>query len=265
MPPRLPNLADAVARVVFVDADSERAQLLTKAISGCLLHEPAVVMVGNGREAVDVLRGGPFDIAIVDLMTLADLGATPEDSIPRLVKVGHEALIVALSHDASVSAAVGVMRAGAHDCIATSVTPAALASRISQLAARHGKGHLFGADAPLRQTLDNIAELARASSQALGIGVVIGGSGEQQLQQLSRRLSALFENGAGEAHAGSAVTSGPNIVLPMWQQEQRIIEQAIASFAGNVGMAAQALELSPSTIYRKRQAWAEMETRKGAA
>lgn len=54
-------------------------------------------------------------------------------------------------------------------------------------------------------------------------------------------------------------------VLPMWQQEQRIIEDAIRSFAGNITLAAQALELSPSTIYRKRQAWAELDGKAGAA
>lgn len=54
-------------------------------------------------------------------------------------------------------------------------------------------------------------------------------------------------------------------VLPMWQQEQRIIEDAIQSFGGNIALAAQALELSPSTIYRKRQAWSEMEGTRGAA
>ncbi|HWA19135.1 MAG TPA: helix-turn-helix domain-containing protein [Devosia sp.] len=47
-------------------------------------------------------------------------------------------------------------------------------------------------------------------------------------------------------------------ILPMWRQEQKIIEDAIRTFAGNVALAAAALELSPSTIYRKRQAWAEM-------
>jgi two-component system repressor protein LuxO len=52
-----------------------------------------------------------------------------------------------------------------------------------------------------------------------------------------------------------------DLVMPMWRQEQRIIEDAIQQFAGNVAMAAAALELSPSTIYRKRQAWAEMDKR----
>ena len=53
-----------------------------------------------------------------------------------------------------------------------------------------------------------------------------------------------------------------DLVLPMWRQEQRIIESAIQSFAGNIALAAAALELSPSTIYRKRQAWAEMEAKR---
>ena len=44
-----------------------------------------------------------------------------------------------------------------------------------------------------------------------------------------------------------------------------IIEEAIESFGGNIALAAQALELSPSTIYRKRQAWAEMDDKRGAA
>jgi DNA-binding NtrC family response regulator len=55
-----------------------------------------------------------------------------------------------------------------------------------------------------------------------------------------------------------------DLVMPMWRQEQRIIEDAIQQYAGNVAMAAAALELSPSTIYRKRQAWAEMDTKRTA-
>jgi two-component system repressor protein LuxO len=39
---------------------------------------------------------------------------------------------------------------------------------------------------------------------------------------------------------------------------------AIQQFAGNVAMAAAALELSPSTIYRKRQARAEMDAKRTA-
>lgn len=44
---------------------------------------------------------------------------------------------------------------------------------------------------------------------------------------------------------------------PFWRQEQRIIQQALAAFDGNAHKAAVALEISPSTIYRKLQAWGE--------
>ena len=44
---------------------------------------------------------------------------------------------------------------------------------------------------------------------------------------------------------------------PFWQQERRIIEAALAAFGGNIARAAAALEISPSTIYRKRQSWVQ--------
>ena len=44
-------------------------------------------------------------------------------------------------------------------------------------------------------------------------------------------------------------------IAPLWAQERKIIEDALAAFAGNIAMAAAALEISPSTIYRKRQSW----------
>jgi transcriptional regulator with GAF, ATPase, and Fis domain len=70
-----------------------------------------------------------------------------------------------------------------------------------------------------------------------------------------------------EAPAQTAAPQIPDmsdLVLPMWRQEQRIIEDAIQRFAGNIAMAAAALELSPSTIYRKRQAWAEVDEKRTA-
>ncbi|MEP3048526.1 MAG: sigma-54 dependent transcriptional regulator [Roseibium sp.] len=44
-------------------------------------------------------------------------------------------------------------------------------------------------------------------------------------------------------------------IEPLWSQERRIIEDALDAFDGNIAMAAAALEISPSTIYRKRQSW----------
>lgn len=42
-------------------------------------------------------------------------------------------------------------------------------------------------------------------------------------------------------------------VRPLWMEEARLIEEAIAAFGGNIARAAAALEISPSTIYRKRR------------
>jgi DNA-binding NtrC family response regulator len=95
----------------------------------------------------------------------------------------------------------------------------------------------------------------------------------ERLQEIAERHGksrALTIEGDGTSHAPEpALRPGEpparSTVLPMWRQEQRIIEEAIESFGGNIALAAQALELSPSTIYRKRQAWAEMEGKRGAA
>ncbi|MGE0844626.1 MAG: sigma 54-interacting transcriptional regulator [Flavobacteriaceae bacterium] len=55
--------------------------------------------------------------------------------------------------------------------------------------------------------------------------------------------------------AGPATLEPAGGMEPLWQQEKRIIEQAILRFGGNIAKAAAALEVSPSTIYRKRLGW----------
>ncbi|UTW08459.1 sigma-54-dependent transcriptional regulator [Pseudomonas benzenivorans] len=44
-------------------------------------------------------------------------------------------------------------------------------------------------------------------------------------------------------------------IRPLWLEEKRIIERAIALCGGNLPKAAALLEVSASTLYRKRQAW----------
>jgi two-component system repressor protein LuxO len=46
-------------------------------------------------------------------------------------------------------------------------------------------------------------------------------------------------------------------ITPLWIVERRTIEDAIARCGGNVNRAAAALEISPSTIYRKMERWDE--------
>jgi two-component system repressor protein LuxO len=73
---------------------------------------------------------------------------------------------------------------------------------------------------------------------------------------LGRRSGASPQQ--GETRAASPAEEGDD-VLPLWIIEKRAIEHAIALCEGNVPKAAELLRISPSTIYRKRQAWAAGE------
>jgi DNA-binding NtrC family response regulator len=52
-----------------------------------------------------------------------------------------------------------------------------------------------------------------------------------------------------------AFTTSEGAIRPMWQIEREAIQHAINHCDGNVLNAAVLLELSPSTVYRKKQAW----------
>jgi DNA-binding NtrC family response regulator len=57
--------------------------------------------------------------------------------------------------------------------------------------------------------------------------------------------------------SGSAEPLLNTPIRPLWLVEKETIEQAIASCDGNIPKAAALLEISPSTIYRKKQSWEE--------
>jgi DNA-binding NtrC family response regulator len=52
-----------------------------------------------------------------------------------------------------------------------------------------------------------------------------------------------------------AAESGPRPIKPLWLVEKDTIEEAISACEGNIPRAAALLDISPSTIYRKRLAW----------
>ncbi|TNE41472.1 MAG: sigma-54-dependent Fis family transcriptional regulator [Alphaproteobacteria bacterium] len=51
----------------------------------------------------------------------------------------------------------------------------------------------------------------------------------------------------------------PDDIRPLWEVEREVIEKAIAKCGGNIPRAAAFLEVSPSTLYRKRQTWAMLD------
>ena len=146
---------------------------------------------------------------------------------------------------------------------------------------------------PLRKRGDDVVALAEAflarfsaeegrhfrGFDAAALSIVSGFAwpgNVRQLQNVIRRLVVMHDgdrvtaamlplalaHGSQPLEAPSApaapattLTTAPRIE-PFWVQEKRIIEEALAAFDGNLSRAAAALEISPSTIYRKREAWA---------
>ncbi|QNF17448.1 sigma-54-dependent Fis family transcriptional regulator [Aeromonas jandaei] len=71
------------------------------------------------------------------------------------------------------------------------------------------------------------------------------------------RAQAVATTAAQQPAATSATPAVGGPIRPLWLVEKEVIEQAIASCDGNIPKAAALLEISPSTIYRKKQGWEE--------
>lgn len=79
---------------------------------------------------------------------------------------------------------------------------------------------------------------------------------EAKLPPITRE--ELEQSSVAQAHnepMTPAFTTSEGAVRPMWQIEREAIQHAINHCDGNVLNAAVLLELSPSTVYRKKQAW----------
>lgn len=74
------------------------------------------------------------------------------------------------------------------------------------------------------------------------------------------QVISVTEISAGDSSAmglSGPAQDGPGLlgIQPLWMTEKKAIEEAIAACDGNINRAAQQLEVAPSTIYRKLQAW----------
>ncbi len=260
---------DNAARILLVDNDEAGSVALIETLDACFVEAPDIIVAGGAREAAERLRMETFDLLLADLASLGNVAAAAEEAVSRLVRLAPGALVVVLSDGASVSATLAALQAGAHEHISREVDGVTLAARLSELAQRHGRPIAEAFRGPAER--ERLSGLIDASSQLQTVLELVArdmpGSAEH-LEGVARRILAMFDGDASQRQAELATQALNAIrpaVLPMWQQEQRIIEEAIASFGGNIALAAQALELSPSTIYRKRQAWAELEGTQGAA
>jgi DNA-binding NtrC family response regulator len=82
-------------------------------------------------------------------------------------------------------------------------------------------------------------------------------SPHQSLPVQETTISVVPSNAAAEDETSPVARASikPVSIKPMWQVERETIQQAIEYCDGNVLNAAVLLELSPSTVYRKKQAW----------
>ncbi|MCH7370532.1 MULTISPECIES: sigma-54-dependent transcriptional regulator [Aeromonas] len=75
------------------------------------------------------------------------------------------------------------------------------------------------------------------------------------------RAGAVPASGLDDVDAVSPPARPSAPIRPLWLVEKETIEQAIASCDGNIPKAAALLEISPSTIYRKKQGWEDASQR----
>jgi len=73
-------------------------------------------------------------------------------------------------------------------------------------------------------------------------------------------LEGSVENTASVKHDLGSRHDSNAPVLPLWLSEKKAIEAAIAHCGGNIPKAASLLEVSPSTVYRKKQSWEGSDT-----
>jgi DNA-binding NtrC family response regulator len=167
--------------------------------------------------------------------------------------------------------ALELLRASPYDVVAADLD--ALADLAERIEDRIGRLARAAAGALILVLSDDASISVALSAMRAGAHDCVGKSCDaetlvQRIGDLARRHGKgrlLSRSAANESASSEPAPSIPvmrDLVLPMWRQEQRIIETAIQSFAGNIALAAAALELSPSTIYRKRQAWAELDHRR---
>src|SRR5882724_2307623 len=127
------------ARLLVVDGESRLGSRLTEPMAALSGLVPIVMELTAGRLALELLKSSPVDVVAADIDCLADLGDLAEDRIARLARAAAGALLVIVTPEASISVAIGAMRAGAHDCVSRPIEPEQLVERLGELARRHGK------------------------------------------------------------------------------------------------------------------------------
>src|SRR5688572_23292378 len=193
MPSTTGRTSDAAARLLLIDRDPAGGRVMAANLGGSFLSSPRVTEAQGGRQAAELLKAQAFDIVLVDLASLDDLSVQTEDAVARLVKLAAGALVVALADGASISSAVAAMRAGAHDYVAKPVSGPAFATRIGELAHRHGKARALTIETGAADLADGFSGFVGASTQMQFV--------YEQIDRIAPSTAPVFitgESGAGK-------------------------------------------------------------------
>jgi len=211
------EIADAVGSLrVLVSEDHPINRQYIKAVLSQLGHEP--VLCSNGREAVEALAQGDFDIVLMDLHTPVMDGFAASRQIRALPGRKGRIPIIALTADAQDTARKLSREAGMDDFLQKPVRPSELASALARFG---GHNHLTptpngGPKKPITSGLvdpDTIGELC-ASLGISGYQALAFGLCDEQgdtLQALERAMAS-GDRGAALSSAhdlkGAALTLG---------------------------------------------------------
>ncbi len=100
----------------------------------------------------------------------------------------------------------------------------------------------------------NVRELVNLMQQ---VAVLYDGS-EVTVEMLPPQVANLGGVASGSRHSqpeDEPAVRTQDAIRPLWQIERDAIESAIAQCGGSIPKAARLLDVSPSTIYRKKEAW----------
>ncbi|WP_299791097.1 sigma-54 dependent transcriptional regulator [uncultured Shewanella sp.] len=106
---------------------------------------------------------------------------------------------------------------------------------------------------PLLQSLPDTQTQSVVAMTSANVPAVSKGGADESITP--RDVESVSEP---EAQSPAPGSDKPEPIIPLWLSEKQTIEAAIARCDGNVPKAAALLDISASTIYRKRQSWDEL-------
>ncbi len=222
------------SRVLLV----EDSQSMTAGYRGHLESSPhrvsAVASIDGARRA---LEDSPVDIVLLDVQLPDGSGL---DFVDELLAREDAPDIVVMTARRAADLAAEAVRRGAVDFITRPFDATRLLVTLDNTAARQ----------KLRR---DCARLSRG--QGSGFARFVGDSPIVQ----TAHIQSGHEPARPPAPADKPVVAR-DLVEPLWLVEKRAIQAAIAACDGNVNRAAGLLEVAPSTLYRKLQAWKKSGT-----